>query len=172
MLCLAIPAIVSGQNVPAPSISASFPTAPIKLDGLLDEPAWLEATTVAELVQQSPRPGSSTPYKTLVRVIIQDNKLYFGFECTDPDPQLIAIHTMRRDGPMDGDDTVSIVLDTSGDKRTGYFFRVNQAGAGADGLIAGREEAKLDWDGVWDARTARTPTGWSAEFEIPANRLR
>jgi len=171
MICLAITALVSGQNVPAPSISASFPNAPIKLDGLLDEPAWLEATTVAELVQQSPRPGESTPYKTRVRVIIQDNKLYFGFECIDPDPQLITIHTMRRDGPMDGDDTVSIVLDTSGDKRTGYFFRVNEAGARADGLIAGREEAKLDWDGVWDARTARTSTGWSAEFEIPADTL-
>jgi hypothetical protein len=141
------------------------------LDGLLDEPAWLEATSVAELVQQSPRPGGFTPYKTRVRVVIQDNRLYFGFECTDPEPHLIATHTMRRDGPMDGDDTVSIVLDTFADRRTGYFFRINEAGARADGLIAGREEAKLDWDGIWDARTARTPTGWSAEVEIPANTL-
>jgi hypothetical protein len=171
ILCLTLPPVASGQTVASPSISVAFPTAPIKLDGLLNEPAWLEATTIAELVQQSPRPGAPTPYRTTVRVIIQDNRLYFGFECTDPEPGSIAVHTMRRDGPMDGDDTVSIVLDTSGDKRTGYFFRVNEAGARVDGLIAGREEAKLDWDGVWDARTSRTETGWSAELEIPANTL-
>jgi hypothetical protein len=160
-----------GQSAGTPSISASFPTAPIQLDGLLDEPAWRETTTVAELVQQSPSPGAPTPYQTRIRVVIQDNKLYFGFECTDPDPQRIAVHTMRRDGPMDGDDTISIVLDTSGDKRTGYLFRINEAGARADGLIADREDSKLDWDGIWNARTARTATGWSAEVEIPANTL-
>ena len=31
---------------------------------------------------------------------------------------------MQRDGDMTGDDTVSIVLDTYGDRRTGYFFRL------------------------------------------------
>src|ERR1051326_7430416 len=143
ILCLTLPPVASGQTVASPSISVAFPAAPIKLDGLLDEPAWLEATTIAELVQQSPRPGAPTPYRTQVRVLIQDNRLYFGFECTDPEPGSIAVHTMRRDGPMDGDNTVSIVLDTSGDKRTGSFFRVNEAGARVDGLIAGREEAKL-----------------------------
>ena len=138
ILCLTLPSVASGQTVASPSISVAFPTAPIKLDGLLDEPAWLEATTIAELVQQSPRPGALTPYRTQVRVIIQDNRLYFGFECTDPEPGSIAVHTMRRDGPMDGDDTVSIVLDTSGDKRTGYFFRVMDSAAQRVAAGAGR----------------------------------
>jgi hypothetical protein len=45
-------------------------------------------------------------------VLVQDNKLYFGFECTDPNPRAIAVHTMQRDGIVDGDDTVAVVLDT------------------------------------------------------------
>ncbi|MBI5083241.1 MAG: carbohydrate binding family 9 domain-containing protein [Acidobacteria bacterium] len=102
---------------------------------------------------------------------VLDNKLYFGFECSDPDPRSIAVHTMRRDGHVEGDDSVAVVLDTYGDRRTGYFFRVNAAGARVDGMIAGSEEPKLDWDGIWDARTARTPHGWSAEIEIPARTL-
>src|ERR1051326_3506634 len=81
ILCLTMPRAASAQTADGPSISVAFPTTPINLDGLLDEPAWLEATTIAELVQQSPRPGAPTPYRTQVRVIIQDNKLYFGFEC-------------------------------------------------------------------------------------------
>jgi hypothetical protein len=152
-------------------LAAGRPAASIQLDGRLDEPAWLGAKMVVELVQQSPKPGTATPYRTSVRVLAQDNQLYIGFECTDPDPKAIAVHTMQRDGNLQGDDTVAIVLDTYGDHRTGYFFRVNAAGARVDGLIAGSEEPRLDWDGIWDARTARTADGWSAEIVIPANTL-
>jgi len=42
---------------------------------------------------------------------------------------------MRRDGDMADDDTVSIVLDTYGDRRTGYFFQINAAGARVDGFL-------------------------------------
>ena len=124
-----------------------------------------------ELVQQSPKPEAPSPYRTRVRALLLDNKVYFGFECRDPDPTAIAVHTMQRDGKLEGDDTVAVVLDTYGDHRTGYFFRVNAAGARVDGLIAGSEQPKLDWDGIWDARTARTADGWSAEIVVPANTL-
>ena len=143
----------------------------IRLDGRLDEPAWRDASMAVELVQQSPHPGAPTPFKTFVRVLIADDTLYFGFECADPEPGKIAVHTMARDGFTLGDDTVSIVLDTYGDKRMGYLFRVNAAGARIDGLISGPEHESLDWDGIWDARTARSKNAWSAEIEIPARTL-
>ena len=100
---------------------------------------------IVPLVQQSPKPGVPGPYRTTVRVLVQNNKLYFGFECTDPDPAAIAVHTMQRDGNVEGDDTVAVVLDTYGDRRTGYLFRANAAGARVDGLIAGSEDPSLDW---------------------------
>lgn len=78
---------------------------------------------------------------------------------------------MRRDGDLGGDDTVAIVLDPYGDRRTGYYFRINSAAARVDGLIAGLNEPKLDWDGIWDAAAARTDDGWSAEIMIPARTL-
>jgi len=138
------------------SIAVKRSSAPIILDGRLDEPAWREAP-VAKLVQQSPRPGEPTPYETEVRVIMAGDRLYFGFLCRDPEPKRASVHTMRRDDPMTGDDMVGIALDRYGDKKTGYWFRVNAAGARADGLIAGPEHPSFDWDGVWDARTARFP---------------
>ena len=124
-----------------------------------------------KLVQQAPKPGQPTPYETEVRVIVTSDRIYFGFTCKDPDPRRIAIHTMQRDGDMTGDDTVSVVLDTYGDRRTGYFFQINAAGARVDGLISRSESASLDWDGIWDARTARTQDGWSAEIVIPSRTL-
>ncbi|HKV81169.1 MAG TPA: carbohydrate binding family 9 domain-containing protein [Candidatus Sulfotelmatobacter sp.] len=148
----------------------------IVLDGRLDEPEWRDAP-VLRLVQQSPKPGATTPYETEVRIIVSGDRIFFGFDCKDPYPTRLSIHSMRRDETMgqDGqtltDDTVSIVLDTYGDRRTGYFFQINAAGTRTDGLISNPESVSLDWDGIWDARTARTKDGWSAEIVIPSRTL-
>jgi hypothetical protein len=148
----------------------------IVLDGHLDEPEWYEAP-VLKFTQQSPKPGATTPYETEVRIVVSSDRIFFAFDCKDPQPNRLSIHTMRRDETMgqDGqtftDDTVSIVLDTYGDRRTGYFFQINAAGTRTDGLISHPESVSLDWDGIWDARTARTKHGWSAEIVIPSRTL-
>jgi hypothetical protein len=139
----------------------------ITLDGRLDEPAWRDAP-VLKLTQQSPNPGEPTPYDTEVRVLVSKEAIYFGFLCRDPNPKQIAIHSMRRDSLMKGDDSVSVILDTYGDHRTGYFFEINAAGARSDGLVSNPQRVSLDWDGIWDARTARLADGWSAEIVIPS----
>jgi hypothetical protein len=48
-----------------------------------------------------------------------------AFECKDAQPNQPAFHTMQRDGDVEGDDFVSVALDTYVDRRTGYFFRVS-----------------------------------------------
>jgi hypothetical protein len=142
----------------------------LRLDGHLDEAFWQQATPI-ELTQQAPRPGAATPYPTFVRIAANRENIYIAFECRDPDPSQLAIHSMQRDGDTNGDDFVGVALDTYGDRRTGYFFRVNAAGARVDGLIAGPEDPSLDWDGIWDARTQRTPDGWTVEIVIPSRTL-
>ena len=151
-------------------ISVTRTSGPIVLDGRLDEADWRKATVV-NLTQQSPRPGEPTPYLTEARILLSGDALYFGIICHDQEPRKIAVHSMQRDDPMTGDDSVSIVLDIYGDKRTGYFFRVNAAGTRTDGLISGPDDPSYEWDGIWDARTARLPDGWSAEIVIPARTL-
>ena len=151
-------------------LAAARTAAKIRLDGRLDEPAWRDATAI-ELTQQKPRPGEPTPFRTLVRAITVDDVLYLGFECTDPEPSKIAIHTMQRDAKLEGDDNLSVVLDTHGDRRTGFYFQINAAAARADGLISDPEHLSLDWDGIWDARVHRGENGWSAEIEIPVRTL-
>jgi len=131
-LLLATATLASARADDGPTVKVlATPSASISLDGLLNEPAWRDAP-VLKLVQQAPKPGQPTLYETEVRVIVTNDRLYFGFTCKDPDPRRIAIHTMRRDGDVTGDDTVSIVLDTYGDRRTGYFFQINAAGARVD----------------------------------------
>lgn len=152
-----------------PTVHVREAAGPIDIDGKLSELDWAQAEPML-LTQQSPHPGQISPYKTEVKVLIYRDALIFGFHCYDPRPKAIQVHTLQRDGLAD-DDTVSVLLDTFGDKRTGYYFQINEAAARFDGLISGLASFSTDWDGIWNARTARTPDGWSAEIWIPAQTL-
>ena len=59
-----------------------------------------------------------------------------------------------------------VILDPFQDRRNAYFFSVNPRGARSEGLATG-EHSSLDWDGLWDARSAIGPDGWSTEIAIP-----
>ena len=175
ILPLLLLAAVMGSSVMAASPlawTATVTDQPITVDGRLDEPVWGLANPLPDLIQQDPRPGEPTPYPTITRVLVDENALYLGIVCHDPDPERIAVHTMQRDGGLRGDDTIALVLDTDGDQRRGYFFRVNAAGARQDGLISGPEEISTDWDGIWEARARRHDDGWTVEIWIPAQSLR
>jgi len=168
-----VPALGSAQApAPPPAVVAGIPAAPIVLDGVLDEASWASAGVIADLTQQEPFPGKPTPYGTRVMVLAGREALYVGVVCTDPQPDKIAVHTLQRDADLSADDTITIVLDTFGDGRTGYLFRVNAAGARQDGLVSISSDPSYDWDGLWDARIRRTAAGWTAEIAISARTLR
>jgi len=147
--------------------------AEVRLDGVLDEPAWAQAAVIDGLTQHEPNPGESTPFATRILLLSDGASFYLGIDCTDPEPGRIVTHSLQRDGNIEGDDSVDFVLDTFGDRATAYWFLVTAAGARADGLVAaGTGFPSLDWDGIWDAEARRTSHGWSAEVVIPAHTLR
>ncbi len=164
-------AVPAGATQP-PVVRARRLEGDIHLDGRLDEPAWRSAGVIADLRQQEPNPGEPTPFRTRVLLLVDGKNLYIGLECYDPQPSRIAVHTLQRDGNLRGDQSVAFVLDTFGDRRRGYYFKINAAGARLDGLISGPEDFSTDWDGIWDASTRRTGDGWSAEIRVPAQTLR
>jgi uncharacterized protein DUF5916 len=170
MAALVHPAIA--QEAARPAVTLGRAKGPIRLDGQLDEADWQAAGFIADLTQQSPSPGAATPYRTEVRLLTDGATLFVGIRCFDPDPGLIATHTMLRDADLSADDAVGIVLDTFGDHRTGYILQVNAAGARYDGLIATGEDVSADWDGIWEARVGRDAAGWTVEVAIPAATLR
>jgi hypothetical protein len=170
------PAALASQSAAQPQpparVAAGRTTGRIVVDGRLDEPDWQAAGVVPDLVQRMPHPGAPTAYHTEVRILADGENLYFGLRCFDPDPSTLGTHTMQRDvaDPF-GDDFVDVVLDTYGDRRTGYLFEVYPTGAVADGLISGAGVFSLDWDGLWEARSSIGPDGWTAEIRIPSGTL-
>jgi hypothetical protein len=145
----------------------------IKLDGVLDEPAWSRALPIGPLVQRDPDEGAPASETTEVRVLFDADKLYVGVTCEDRDPSAIVSTQLARDSDLEVDDHVTLVLDPFLDHRNGFFFRVNPAGARADGQISNNaEELSYEWDGIWDARARITEKGWVAEIVVPFKSLR
>ena len=103
------------------SINASTSTSPIKLDGLLMEPAWENAEVISDFTQRELHEGEAPTEKTEVRILYDENNLYFGIMCYDSKPDKIVHNELMWDGELLDDDHISIVLDTFNDKRTGYY---------------------------------------------------
>jgi len=172
LFLVAMATLLWGAERPSiPAIRLDAQAQSIQVDGRLEEPAWALAPVVS-LTQQAPHPGAATPFTATARILVTPKGIYVGIRCADPDPRNLSIHSLLRDADLSGDDTVAIVLDTSGDGRTGYLFRVNAGGARQDGLISGPESFSLDWDGIWEAATTRDEGGWTAEIFLPSRTLR
>src|SRR4029079_9135489 len=102
--------------------------------------------------------------RTIVRVLAGSTSIAIGVVCEDPNPEGIVSFSVRRDAGLGSEDHVRIVLGPFLDGRSGYVFAVNPSGARYDGLInPGGETDNPDWDGIWEAATARLPTGWRAD---------
>ncbi|MEO7135771.1 MAG: DUF5916 domain-containing protein [Vicinamibacterales bacterium] len=168
----AIPPLAAAQETQTPRLRASMATAPIILDGRLDEPEWAAADTADGFLQTDPAEGTPATARTQVRVLASSQALVIGVVCDDAEPDRIVSFSVRRDAPLNSEDHVRIVLGPFRDGRSGYVFAVNPNGARYDGLInPGGESDNADWDGIWEAATSRHASGWSLEIRIPAQTL-
>jgi hypothetical protein len=145
----------------------------ITLDGALDEAAWSQAPIANGFIQNDPREGSAATYDTDVRVLYDDDALYFGVFAHDMEPSKIIISDLKKDYSTGSSDGFRIVLDTFHDGRNAYQFATNPAGAKWDSQMAseGRDNNQ-NWDGIWDVKTRLTETGWVAEIWIPFRTLK
>ena len=97
----------------------------LELDGRLDDPAWASAPASSELVMVEPRQGERATARTVIKVLAGPRGLVFGVRCEDPDPAGIVSFTKERDGDLDEEDHLILVLDPFRDGRSGYVFAVN-----------------------------------------------
>ncbi len=172
---LLVASLAPAATQPASSAAARAGRAdgPVRLDGRLDEAAWAHASAIGPLTQTEPEEGGAPGEATEVRVLRDDDNLYFGIRCFDRDPRGVAATKMGRDGDLEGDDHVLVVLDTFADRRNGFFFAVTPRGARAEGQISNNSESlNFDWDGIWDAAARVDGEGWTAELAIPFKTLR
>ena len=157
---------------PRPTLRASRTAEAIELDGRITEPAWFTADSIDGLTEVEPVAGARPASHTVVRVLVTPREIYIGIVAQNPPGVGMTSYSKARDSEVDEEDYLGVVLDTFRDGRSGYVFAVNPNGARLDGLVSSRgEDVNVNWDAIWDVKTVRSDSGWSAEFVIPIKSL-
>lgn len=158
-----------------PEVVATRTELTIKVDGLLDEPVWATIKPITEFVQRLPLDGGEPTEKSEMRILYDNNNLYFGFTFFDSDPEKVRATILNRGGWIHRDDKLEIALDTYHDRRNAYLFEMNPLGTQDDALITDENRPGLDewaWDGVYISEGKVTDFGWVLEVAIPWTTLR
>ena len=160
-------------KVPAPKrqLQAVRITESIKLDGLLDEAVWQQATAANDFIQNRPNPGPHEKHPTEVRILYDDANLYVGAVMHDVNADSIPQELSARDD-FGNTDFIAIFLDTYHDKLNGYGFFVTTGGVQMDCRYSPAGGEDFAWNAVWESRTAIRGTDWVAEMRIPYSAIR
>lgn len=178
------PIVAQDDQVFAYRIRAGSPDA-IRIDGRLTEDVWTRFPALTGFRQREPLEGVAATERTEIRIAYDDEALYIAVMAYDSRPDEIVARILQRDKLLKadrfgqagvtaaGDDVVAILLDPFHDHRNGVLFATNPNGAEFEALITDEGGGlNIDWRGVWEVASARTPDGWSAEFAIPWRTLR
>jgi hypothetical protein len=141
------------------------------IDGDLSDLIWARATVIDDFRQVEPNTGAPGTERTVVRVMYDENNLYFGVYAYDSEPDLIVMRSMARDGEIFTGDNVGFVLDPGPTRRNAYSFQFGPSGGRNDSLILNNSEELDEWDPIWSLRTRVVSDGWVAEIAVPFQSL-
>ena len=158
-------------------------TTPIKVDGVMDEGAWLEAEIADGFRQVFPYDTSEAIAPTEVRMTYDDDNLYVVAVLKNRGPREYVVQSLRRDYRGAAYDGFTVILDTYKDKTNAFTFGVNPYGVQREGLISnggvasgstrtGTSSFSLTWDNKWYADAKIYEDYWIAEMAIPFKTLR
>jgi hypothetical protein len=167
------PLPVDVEAAPRPEVRAVRTSGPIVLDGVLDEAAWAAAPVIAGFVQARPDRGRPASERTEVRILYDEEKIYFGAELWDREPDRLVIPSLEQDFESGNSDIFGISLDTFLDRRNAFMLLVNPKGAvkEAQDFDDSRQE-NAAWEGIFEVRTTIHERGWTVEWAIPFTTLR
>ena len=181
------------QDSPAYYVKAvEFEKAP-KIDGIIDNPLWGQGAIIEDFTQYEPIEGAPPSEKTKVYIGYDEDNLYIALRCFDSDPKAIRACLTQRD-KVQGDDEITVYLDTFNDKKRAFAFQVNPCGIQSDGVLTeggsrgggghgpgggggggggmGFERIDRSWDTYFLAEASLDDKGYTTELAIPFKSLR
>ncbi len=151
--------------------SVRISKAPV-IDGVLNDDAWVNADVAKDFVMF--RPSSGTPerenQKTEVRVVYDDEAIYFGAYLYDDKPKEIPKQFANRDN-FGACDWFGIMINPNNDSQNDTEFFIQVTGNQADAKSSTFDE-DFSWSAVWDSKVNMVHDGWVVEVKIPYSALR
>jgi len=145
---------------------------PIKLDGILDEPAWNTVKAVSQFNKKFPNDIGAPKKQTEVKYLYDEKNLYFAFKVYDSGTAIIR--SLKRDIGHDGNDGVAVVLDPLNQKTNGFYFVVSALNVQSEDQLIGSSDGGISysWDTKWFSMTKDYGNYWIAEIAIPLKSIR
>lgn len=177
-ICLPLLLISVSLHSQPKSLQAVKTSQAPKIDGSLDDGAWVNAPLMTDFIQNFPTFGLPVSQKTEVKILYDNSAIYIGAYLYD-DPSLIRKQITARDAEGQSDvDYFSVFFDTYNDHQNGFQFLVTTANVQTDGKMGPGYDGTFGnfsdktWDAVWDSKVSMKPDGWVVEMRIPYISLR
>ncbi|MGH9887043.1 MAG: carbohydrate binding family 9 domain-containing protein, partial [bacterium] len=164
--------IASASSASAAPAALHRLSAPIKIDGVLDDPGWQDIPAIDEWYETSPGNNTAPKVRTRGRVAYDGKALYVGLQLDDPDASQIRAPISDHDAISSFIDYAGIILDSANTGRTGTLFLVTPSGVQYDSVSddsTGIEDASPDF--FWDSAAHIDRNGWTLEIRIPFSSL-
>lgn len=144
-----------------------------KIDGVLDDMVWQNANIATNFVMFRPESGTPQPenLKTEVKIVYDNEAIYFGAYLHDDKPEEIPMEFQTRDN-FGNADSFGVILNPQNDGINQTLFFVMSTGNQNDAksLPSGNED--WSWNAVWYSDVKLAADGWIAELKIPYSALR
>lgn len=143
-----------------------------KIDGKLDDEAWQDAEIAKDFVMLVPEAGTPEEHnkRTEVRIVYDDEAIYFGAYLYDDNPENIPTQFTDRD-KFGVCDWFSVMLNPNNDSRNDSEFFVLSTGTQVDAK-SNTTRSDYTWNAVWDSAVEIVEDGWIVEMKIPYSVLR
>lgn len=162
----------SVAQTPRKQLQATRTNAPIRIDGIIDEAAWKDATLATGFTEQRPNPGVPENHDTRTEfyMLYDNTAVYVAGFLHERTADSISKELVGRD-QIGVNDYAGIMLDTYNDRINATGFYVTPLGEQYDVKYSPNNEDG-SWSAVWESETKIHSNGWSFEMRIPYSALR
>jgi hypothetical protein len=139
-----------------------------KIDGVLDEGAWMKAVTSSDFWQKYPDDTEAAEYQTEIKMLYNDKYLYVGVKAYSGSDKYV-VPSLERDFSTNAD-YIHLMFGTYGDRINAFLFGINPYGVQKEGLISGGGIGgglDLSWDVKWKSAVKIYDGYYIAEMQIP-----
>jgi len=159
------------QDIKKKTVQATRIQQTISIDGKLDESFWLGADQAKDFVMFRPGDGDpETDKKTVVKIVYDDEAIYFGAVMYDRNPSTIPTQETTRDN-IGNADFFLISINPNNDGQNDTEFLVTSAGTQGDAKVSQNDE-DWSWNAVWESAVQMNDDSWVVEIKLPYSALR
>ena len=142
LLLVTTPLFANTQNTRR-TLRAVWTENPPVIDGVLTDTVWQQAEVATHFFRAKEGETQPVELDTEVRVLYDENMLYIGVRCEEPDMKSLRETLTRRDSFVWQNDCIEVMLDTYHDRRNCYIFAVNTLGTQADERVGNELDSRI-----------------------------